>query len=668
MRRHELCAINTLYKKRKSPSTYLSVLSKGSTEDAGQFVGQQVKVRWKKKEYLGKIADVSSSDSGKRLWTVRFSDGYVVKLTESEIAHRLVVEKPIMRGSQLDYIMVSQRWRSSVVDAGVRWGPSEHRNINGRADHGLVYGRWSWRLRSQKKRPAKDFSVLSKSTSTKNIQLRKQFDESIRQKVQELTDATTSNSLDIQYSNMSQSINHAIQTVLPNKEKGNFFSRGISERTRNLFEERTRRGRATKRKYTRQEQKDLQKKIKQSSLEDFLAWVDKNADDLEAANNVGDIKRMYKTVKSLSGKVNSKPDTDLNKDIKTGKTITDAKERATVWWRFLRDKFKATDREYARPEMPAIPPSNTANVMQDIEIEKAINSLKNGKAVGKDGIPVEVYKYSPAAKTLLMDLIKRIWQEESIPNDFGIAVFKMIYKRKGSPDDPSKYRCIGLLNAAYKVFSCIMLRRLVKETEGYLPDWQAGFRQDRGCRDNVMILRTVFNKMLQEGKELAVTFIDYSAAFDSVSHKFIDLALGEAGAKPRTRALFRAVYGSAAAVTKVKDVDGTYVFSDRFDVRRGVVQGDITSPFYFILAREAVLRRHDTTPGKGIDFGGTRLHTLGYADDAALLDTGVSTATARVNAISRGSRASADMNINVASEDGMHACATPGEGGVADYR
>ena len=72
--------------------------------------------------------------------------------------------------------------------------------------------------------------------------------------------------------------------------------------------------------------------------------------------------------------------------------------------------------------------------------------------------------------------------------------------------------------------------------------------------------------MLQEGKELAVTFIDYSAAFDSVSHKFIDLALGETGAKTRTRALFRAVYGSAAAVTKVKDVDGTYIFSDRLAV------------------------------------------------------------------------------------------------------
>ena len=75
-----------------------------------------------------------------------------------------------------------------------------------------------------------------------------------------------------------------------------------------------------------------------------------------------------------------------------------------------------------------------------------------------------------------------------MPEAFGVAIFKMIYKRKGSPNDPSKYRCIGLLNAAYKVLSAVMLQRLTRETDKFLKDWQAGFRPGRGCRDNVMIL------------------------------------------------------------------------------------------------------------------------------------------------------------------------------------
>ena len=106
--------------------------------------------------------------------------------------------------------------------------------------------------------------------------------------------------------------------------------------------------------------------------------------------------------------------------------------------------------------------------------------------------------------------------------------------------------------------------------------------------------------MLREGKPLVLTFIDYSATFDSVGHKFLGTALGQAKAKPKTRAIFRANYGSASAKTKVKATDGQYVFSETFPVRRGVIQGDITSPLFFILALELILRRHDDIKGKGV--------------------------------------------------------------------
>ena len=92
---------------------------------------------------------------------------------------------------------------------------------------------------------------------------------------------------------------------------------------------------------------------------------------------------------------------------------------------------------------------------------------------------------------------------------------------------------------------------------------------------------------------MVLTFIDYSAAFDSVGHKFLDFALGQAKADPKTRAIFRAIYGSATAKTRVKGVDGKKVFSEKFPVRRGVIQGDITSPMYFIIALEAILRIYE---------------------------------------------------------------------------
>ena len=87
---------------------------------------------------------------------------------------------------------------------------------------------------------------------------------------------------------------------------------------------------------------------------------------------------------------------------------------------------------------------------------------------------------------------------------------------------------------------------------------------------------------------------------------------------------------------------------------RGVIQGDITSPLFFILALELILKTHDLIPGKGVEFGGENVHTLGYADDAALLDSDINTVTARVTSIAQGSRSDADMTISISKTEVMH--------------
>ena len=86
-----------------------------------------------------------------------------------------------------------------------------------------------------------------------------------------------------------------------------------------------------------------------------------------------------------------------------------------------------------------------------------------------------------------------------------------------------------------------------------------------------------------------------------------------------------------------------------------MIQGDLTSPIYFIVALEAILRRHDNIDGKGIEFGGVRLHTLGYADYAALIDANSATASARVTSIAQGLKKDADIATNKHRENGVHA-------------
>ena len=74
--------------------------------------------------------------------------------------------------------------------------------------------------------------------------------------------------------------------------------------------------------------------------------------------------------------------------------------------------------------------------------------MKTGKSTGKDGIATEVWKNSKVTKDMLFMFLHLIWKKESIPPKLVVCVFIMIFKQKGSPEDCSNYRAIGLLNHA----------------------------------------------------------------------------------------------------------------------------------------------------------------------------------------------------------------------------
>ena len=111
--------------------------------------------------------------------------------------------------------------------------------------------------------------------------------------------------------------------------------------------------------------------------------------------------------------------------------------------------------------------------------------------------------------------------------------------------------------------SCCQRRWIVKECSGYLSEWQAGFRPQRGCRDNILLLRVLIDTVLKRNKSVCITFIDYSAAFDSVSHKFLDKSLAAAGASRKTRAMFRAIYRAAEGTARVRGLNGRTIYTMR---------------------------------------------------------------------------------------------------------
>ena len=107
------------------------------------------------------------------------------------------------------------------------------------------------------------------------------------------------------------------------------------------------------------------------------------------------------------------------------------------------------------------------------EIKKAIHKTTSGRASGKDGIPAEIYKAAgPNALEAFHDVLLGIWEEEKMPDDFRETLIVSFYKNKGSKSDCGNYRGICLLFMAGKIFTRVILNRLITVSEQNLPEAQ----------------------------------------------------------------------------------------------------------------------------------------------------------------------------------------------------
>ena len=79
------------------------------------------------------------------------------------------------------------------------------------------------------------------------------------------------------------------------------------------------------------------------------------------------------------------------------------------------------------------------------EVKAAISRMKNGKATGMDGIPVEVWMcLEEEGIDMLWDLMKGIYEQEKISTEWRDSVIIPIYKEKGDIQDGWK---LGYQNA-----------------------------------------------------------------------------------------------------------------------------------------------------------------------------------------------------------------------------
>ena len=132
------------------------------------------------------------------------------------------------------------------------------------------------------------------------------------------------------------------------------------------------------------------------------------------------------------------------------------------------EKFETTPEEVKRSSILPLPPTRTADiddVLKRSEFDRVMKRMKSSKATGPDVIPIEVFKKCPQLADELYSFMVYVWDNEILPTHMVLAKFVMLYKNKRSTNDPSKYRCIGLLNHKYNLLTnIIMLAKLETST------------------------------------------------------------------------------------------------------------------------------------------------------------------------------------------------------------
>ena len=179
------------------------------------------------------------------------------------------------------------------------------------------------------------------------------------------------------------------------------------------------------------------------------------------------------------------------------------------------------------------------------------------------------------------------------------------------------------MSIAAKIYNKLLLNRRIPSVELILRRNQNGFRRGRSTLSQILCLRRLIEESDLSKLDLALVFVDFSKAFDSVDRSKMFEILKLYGIPEEIVAAIRVMYTDNTSTIMTTDGE-----TPAFPILAGILQGDTLAPFLFIMVVDYVMRVSvDTISEKGYQLHPRKssrhpaqhLTDTDFADDIALI-------------------------------------------------
>ncbi|CAM4497687.1 unnamed protein product [Lepidochelys kempii] len=206
-----------------------------------------------------------------------------------------------------------------------------------------------------------------------------------------------------------------------------------------------------------------------------------------------------------------------------GNLVTEDVEKANVLNAFFASAF--TNKGSSQPTAlgsTAWGGGDQPSVEKEV-VRDHLEKLDEHKSMGPDALhPRVLKKLADVIPEPLAIIFENTWRSGEVPDDWKKANVVPIFKKE-KKEDPGNYRPVSFTSVPGKIMEQVLKESILKHLEErkVIRNIHHGFTKGKSCLTHLIAFYVKITGSVDEGKAVDVLFLDFSKAFDTVSHSIL---------------------------------------------------------------------------------------------------------------------------------------------------